>query len=341
MNRKQKVVPSIYSRDLLSILEELGVAPERVLAQTELGISDLQDPTAVISYEEQLQIFSNAATLSPVSDLGMRLGQLHCINQYGLYGYAVQTCANYEQALMVACRYMSLTGVTFDLQLKTDDKFLRLIFTDKLPLMGAHRLFVDELLFAVHTIGNEIIQGSFQYDHISLSFSAKNYPKHYSKLLNCPIYFDKPHCEIVIDRKLGKQPLKYRDPHTSKVCMEQCDKILQRLEAGESFSEKVREIILHLPCDQRKAEVVAQNMHLSTRHLRRKLNVENTTFQKVLDEIRCELAKDYLSNTNLPLDDIAPLLGFSETSNFRRAFIKWQDISPSQFREQAVLLRAG
>jgi len=334
MNRKDKVVPSIYANDLLGLLAQDGIAAERALVQTELSASELQDPTFLISYEEQLQIFSNAATLNPDADLGRRLGQLHRVNRYGLYGYAVQTCANFDLALQVACRYMSLTGVTLDLELVTDDQYYRILLSDKLPLMGAHRLFVDELIFSIHTIANEIIEGSFQFDHISLNFSATPASQQYSTLLNCPVYFNKAQSELVILRTQGEQPLRHWDPLTSEVCREQCEKILRRLEAGESISVQVREVIMQLPCDQRKAEIVAQRLHLSTRHLRRKLSSDNTTFQKLLDEIRCELAKDYLTHTLLPLDDIALLLGFSETSNFRRAFIKWMAKSPAQYREQ-------
>ncbi len=336
MDRKQKAVPSVHIKNLVILLEDLGVAPDHVLAQTELTQPMLQDPELMISYEEQLQIFSNGATLSPVADLGVRLGREHHINHFGIYGYAVQTCANYDQALRLTCRYLRLAGVSYDIDLMVEDDVYRIVVTDRLSLIGAHRLFMEELIFSMHGTGNEIIEGHLQFNHVAFDFPKNDCEKLYTGLLKCPVYFDKPYTEIVIDRKFGDLPLKHWDPQTSTVCAEQCEKILRRLNVGDSFADKVRDTLMQLPCNQRQAEVVAERMHVSTRHLRRKLNDEDITFQKVLNEIRCELAKEYLTHTNLPLDEVAQLLGFSETSNFRRAFIKWMEMSPAQYRERTA-----
>ncbi len=336
MNRQQKSVPSVYARELLKLMLELGVSSEQVLAQTKLSASQLQDPAVSISFEEQLQIFSNAQNLTPVPDLGRLLGQRHHINHYGLYGYAIQTCATFDQALRVACQYMRMTGVIFDLELNIDEDNYHILLKNNLSYMAVHRLFVEELIFSVHTTLNQILQTKINFKQVSFDYLDNKASDHYSELLNCPIYFDKPYTEIVIDRKMGNIPLKFWDPQTSALCAQQCEKILQRLDNGEKSSDKVREILVQLPCNKRKAEDVAERMHLSTRHLRRKLSDESTTFQKVLDEVRCELAKDYLNNTNLPLDEITQLLGYSETSNFRRAFLKWMKESPTQYREKPV-----
>ena len=60
--------------------------------------------------------------------------------------------------------------------------------------------------------------------------------------------------------------------------------------------------------------------------------VEQKTFRGVLDEIRLELATDYLRNTKFTIEDISQLLGFSDASNFRQAFKKWTGIPPGSFR---------
>ena len=104
---------------------------------------------------------------------------------------------------------------------------------------------------------------------------------------------------------------------------------------AEGFVDEVRKVMLLKASDRRHAEAIAEHLHMSTRNLRRKLEQEGTSFQKVLDDVRCELAKNYLSQTQLRLEDIAPLLGFSETSNLRRAFKKWTGQTPSEYRAGA------
>ena len=116
------------------------------------------------------------------------------------------------------------------------------------------------------------------------------------------------------------------------ICKERCDAILQRMRATEEFVDQVREKLLCLPCNRRHADHVAAELGVSSRHLRRKLRTENTSFQAVLDSVRLELSKDFLLQTQMPLEEIAPLLGYSELTNFRRAFKKWAGLTPSAYR---------
>ncbi|MEM6708136.1 MAG: helix-turn-helix domain-containing protein [Pseudomonadota bacterium] len=84
-----------------------------------------------------------------------------------------------------------------------------------------------------------------------------------------------------------------------------------------------------------KADIAARMLKTSERTMRRRLAAEQTSFQQVLDQFRAALAKDFLSATNLPTQLIGELLGFTEATNFRRAFIRWAGESPHQFRRRA------
>lgn len=97
--------------------------------------------------------------------------------------------------------------------------------------------------------------------------------------------------------------------------------------------------ILHLlGNDARKTlpsfDEIASKLMLSPTTLRRHLRRENTSFQQIKDEWRCEAASRYLKSTNIPIEEIAELMGFSDANAFRRAFKKWTGLPPSDFREQ-------
>ena len=70
--------------------------------------------------------------------------------------------------------------------------------------------------------------------------------------------------------------------------------------------------------------------------MRRRLEAESTSFRSTFEEIRDLLAREYLAKTELTVADIAHLLGYSETVNFRRAFVRWNSLTPRGYRlEQA------
>ncbi|MEM1412991.1 MAG: AraC family transcriptional regulator, partial [Pseudomonadota bacterium] len=76
----------------------------------------------------------------------------------------------------------------------------------------------------------------------------------------------------------------------------------------------------------------AAALNTSERTMRRRLSQEGTSFQKVLDRYRCALAEDYLAATRLSTQQIGELLGFTEATNFRRAFLRWTGRSPHDHR---------
>ncbi len=81
-----------------------------------------------------------------------------------------------------------------------------------------------------------------------------------------------------------------------------------------------------------RIETVAKHLHMTSRTLKRKLSGENTSFRKLADELRMQIAIKYLRDTELTIEDIAYSLGFNEAANFRRAFRRWTKATPLEFR---------
>ncbi|MEH6584836.1 MAG: AraC family transcriptional regulator, partial [Halioglobus sp.] len=59
-------------------------------------------------------------------------------------------------------------------------------------------------------------------------------------------------------------------------------------------------------------------------------------FQIIVDQLRQDLSRHYLKRSSLSLDAIAQLVGFTETTNFRRAFKRWEGVPPAHYRRQSV-----
>jgi AraC-like DNA-binding protein len=87
-----------------------------------------------------------------------------------------------------------------------------------------------------------------------------------------------------------------------------------------------------LPKGDGNIEMVSEALNMNRRNLQRKLSGESTNFKQLLNELREELAEQYLRDQNLSMMDIAMLLGFSDNSAFTTAFKGWKTISPSEHR---------
>ena len=110
-------------------------------------------------------------------------------------------------------------------------------------------------------------------------------------------------------------------------------KTLKGLGIKGIYTEKVTDILLReirgeIPAVGRVAELLS----MSTRNLQLCLRREGTSYSALVDEIRKGIAVSYLGDRDVPTDEIAYVLGFSETSAFQRAFKRWTKITPGEYR---------
>ncbi|MFT4614131.1 MAG: AraC-like DNA-binding protein [Bacteroidia bacterium] len=110
--------------------------------------------------------------------------------------------------------------------------------------------------------------------------------------------------------------------------------MLRGLNSVEKTTTAVRQQLMTSAGEFLDTAQVAQCLHVSERALRRRVEAESTSFRETVEEVRDLLAREYLSETKLTVAEIAHLLDYSETVNFRRAFVRWNGVTPSDYRQQ-------
>ena len=100
----------------------------------------------------------------------------------------------------------------------------------------------------------------------------------------------------------------------------------------KEVSTAVRRLLILSAGEFLKIKEVSDQLHITERTLRRRLSVEGTDFRTLFDSIRNTLAQNYLSNTSLSVVEIAHRLGYGEATNFHRAFQRWNEMTPSEYR---------
>ncbi len=104
---------------------------------------------------------------------------------------------------------------------------------------------------------------------------------------------------------------------------------------SESLARQVKRLIEpRLPSGDVRSIEIADSLHMSSRNLQRRLQDEGVSFKQLLSEVRQDLALRYLATPRYSISEIAYLLGFSDQSNFTRAFKRWFDVSPSDKRTE-------
>ncbi|MBU0936211.1 MAG: AraC family transcriptional regulator [Spirochaetes bacterium] len=115
----------------------------------------------------------------------------------------------------------------------------------------------------------------------------------------------------------------------------QLQKHLDELEQDSTFAGRVRNILVELlPLGESSIDVVAEKLRVSRRTLQRRLNDENTNYQKCLNHTRELLARHYLTQSDVSSAEISFLLGFEDPGSFCRVFHLWVGQTPEDFRRR-------
>jgi AraC-like DNA-binding protein len=159
----------------------------------------------------------------------------------------------------------------------------------------------------------------------------------YRRLLKVQPRFDAEFCAIRFDARWLAHPVENADPARRTSA-------LARLEAAgpgefrDRVMRAVRTVLLH---GKHSGDDVAQMLSMHRRTLNRRLKAQGTTFQRVLDQVRFDVACHLLGQSDIPLDDVAATLGYAGVSPFMRTFRRWAGTTPGQWRRAAALARVS
>jgi len=151
----------------------------------------------------------------------------------------------------------------------------------------------------------------------------------------CPVVCGVARYAIVFRVADSERPFVTRNAELLAMLAPQFEEELKRENVDENFVERVRVAIQQKLTGQRPTiEDIADALHISPRTLQRRLQDEGCNFQRVLEEARHQLARHYLNNSVLELNEAAYLLGYEDSNSFVRAFRTWEGVPPARWREK-------
>jgi AraC-like DNA-binding protein len=153
----------------------------------------------------------------------------------------------------------------------------------------------------------------------------------YCEAVGCPVEFGAANVAIVFDAQVVAHPVFSGNPELAAEADRMSARYIEDF-APDSVAARVRALLLKaMPSGDLDQDGVARSLHQSTSTLQRRLRAEGTSFQRLLDATRREQALQYLKEGHHSLADITFLLGFSDQSNFTRAFRRWTGKTPRQY----------
>jgi len=325
----KRVFPTALVQSLVQSMEARGIRADISLAGTGIDLS-----LDRVTYQQRIDQLSNMLDLLGMNGAWLESPRTVSISDYGLLGYAMMSSATLEQAVQIAVKYHKLAGAMFELAFDVDGDEAVLRIDHLLPGGRVGQYTVEELFAAISRLIGLLLGRDHKPSRILLNYEAPEYAEKHLQCFRCPVIFDQPSCQYRFSREELAESLAEADANTARTCEESCRKLLNQMEIEDDIISRICHLLLSTPGEFPKLDAVANKLSLGARTLRRRLNDLGTSYQRILDDVRRELAIEYLRTTNLTVQEIAELLGYSEVTNFRRAFMRWVELSPYQYRKQ-------
>ncbi|MFT4799464.1 MAG: AraC-like DNA-binding protein [Candidatus Azotimanducaceae bacterium] len=318
-------------KQLLIELEKAKVNPNKLFSTS--GVVKPNQGQHALAGAESLLLLEAATKLTGDHSLVFRLGQQIGIDSYGTFGFALMSCANLRESLDLLLRYGK---VFFKPNWKVHDHdgglMLRLNLTLGTP---AQQRLVAELCFSqLSTIGISLYRGRLEGAELHFNFPEPSHAIGYLSTLKAAVSFGGEHNQLFLPTRVLDTPVRTASQPEYVVFHQQCEEMLRSLNSVEKTTTAVRNLLIQSAGEFLNISQAAERLYVSERTLRRRLAAESTSFRATFDEIKDLLAREYLADTQLTVAEIAHLLDYSETVNFRRAFVRWNGATPSQYRQQ-------
>ena len=315
-----------------------GIPLAPLLSKAGLTVAQIDNRSARLEVRSQIRFLELAADALHDDLLGFHLARGYDLREIGLLYYVSASSENLNDALHKVARYSGIVNEGISLKFRaTKEAVVTLNYLGVERQSDRHQ--IEFWLVSVVRLCREFANRRLVPSRVRVMHHRKKTPAELRSFLGCEIEFASNMDEVVFPEAVKLMPIRSADPHLNELLIRYCEEALeQRGPARTTLRSSVENAMAPLlPHGKATAVEIARRIGMSRRTLARKLSSEGLTFSEISEELKANLAKHYLRDGDLPISQVAWLLGYSEISAFTHAFKRWTGMSPSQLREHGDL----
>lgn len=328
------IVSVHHPRVLVETAVSQGAAIDDLLEGTDLTAEMLASPDVRMSYLQYGRLIHNAKRLVSNPALGLDAGKNIGLAQMGVLGLALMNSATVGAALDVFLRYHRAVAPAWDFEVRRAGDDVVVDVREAFNLAPHSEFAIEMLLGALYVQGKALYGAVPPVREIRVPYPKPEHYDRYEALSDIPMKFDAGVTQVVFDASMLDHKVAFADPATAKLAEEYCLREHPPTAEKDGVVAQVRRLLATRQGPPPQLEDVAKILQTSTRTLRRALHGMGTSFNELVNDSRRERAEEWVRATQLPLDQIATRLGFSDVRSFRRAFKRWTGKTPTELRSK-------
>ena len=335
---KDRFYPVHGVASVVGALLKSGAPAEALLRGSGITEEGLLLPSTKVSYDQLRTLIRNSAAMSFGRTAVLKAGISMHFTSLGIWGLGLKSTRTFRESAEFSVKYQWILGplAASRFTASTPDgnaswTYDPLLTSD--PSNPGYRMAVEIHLGLGLTLTRDCQGEHFVPSRVTFTYPAPKRPEDFSELLGCPVLFEQPTNSMFFANSWVSREVNTANAVTLAMAEEYCENLLAEISSKSSIDLQVRRFLLEHAGSFPTLEDVSSRLNVDPRTLRRQLQFVGTSYNDLLDEIRKNIALKYLRETSLTQDEIANRLGFSDGSNFRKAFKRWTNHSPGTYRQ--------
>ncbi|MCP4993114.1 MAG: AraC family transcriptional regulator [Gammaproteobacteria bacterium] len=314
-----------YGLDHRLIAQAAGIDPDKVY-----------DPTARLPVSQLQRVWTMAVDQTGDPCFGLTFAQY--IQPAALYGLGLAwiSSSSLRDGLERLVRYQRVISTILQFEIVPDELGCAVVLGDDLYQKSygyfPHPAAVDAGMATFYRMSRITVGPELRAERVMLKRDKPHCANRFNDFFGVEVIFSAPQNRVVFDREVLDARLSTANPELARINDQVVIDYLRRFDKSGLALRVRSEIIDRLPSGLPQQAQVAVALAVSPRNLQRRLREEGTSYKQLLDEVRKALAVQYLEGSERSVIEIGYLLGFSEPSNFSRAFRRWTGSSPQSHR---------
>jgi AraC-like DNA-binding protein len=314
-------------------LEFLHCDVPAVFASAGLDLSQVYLPDMRVSFPAMQRLWARAVEASGDACFGLTAAEhMQPSALHGL-GFSWLASDTLHQALQRLVRFSRIISTAVEIRLEQGEGVFELTVqpadmkTDWVPAAADAGMAVFTRMCRIASTAE------LNPVRVTLQHEEPPCAHRFYRFFASPVEFSSPRNTLWFDCESLEVALPLANAELARINEQTVIDYLARFDRSNIAMQVRARIIEHLPMGPPSQSSIAQSLNMSLRNLQRRLHEEDTSYKSLLDETRRELAAQYIRESRRSISEITYLLGFSEPTNFTRAFKRWTGVSPQEYRK--------
>jgi AraC-like DNA-binding protein len=310
----------------------MGLDADKIFDEAEIDLKLLQRPDSRIPSHKVKFVWDRSAQLSGCPAYGLKAAQVAYPGMYYSLSVTLSASSSIAELLNKLMRYRRIIDTIAINTLVETEEHLKFTWDPIVRYesqVGAEAWVACMLQICRWSAGTQLAPKLVTFAHPNNGDSDD-----YQHFFGGDVQFDMPGSAIYFLKSDAEKPLLTANAAIAAKNEQITAEYLSRVMRGDTINAVYSLLLSHMDRGTASVDFIASEMLMSSRSLQRKLNEAGTTYEHLLDDVRRELAVQYLNTQHISIQEIAHRLGFSNTSNFGRSFRRWTNKSPASYRNE-------